>query len=223
MKKLLLTGFGPYAQTLVNPAEQLVNALSGKVIFDLAIVPVVVPNVFFASIDYVKQQLIQHQPDYVIMMGEYVGRSMITLERYAHNLIDSSRYGLFDNNQTSYDNQLTAENGPIAYQSTLPIKAMVEAMRQAGVPADISDTPGTFVCNHLFYGVLHQIATQKLSIKAGWIHLPLLPESAARPENLGKPSMSTETAAVGLTAAIAILTRHHCQDISKSIAAGLQI
>lgn len=215
-KTLLLTGFGPYAKTLVNPAEQLVNALAGKIINNITIIPLIVPNVFFGSIECVKQQLMQHQPDYVIMMGEYVGRSMITLERYAYNLIDSSRYGLSDNNGVSYDSQLTAEDGPVAYQSTVPIKAMVAAMRHAGTPADISDTPGTFVCNHLFYGILHEIAIQKLVIRAGWVHLPMLPKSATEPENLGLPSMSTETAMLGLAAAIKALVHHPSQDIFKA-------
>ena len=100
------------------------------------------------------------------------------------------------------EGDLTAAEGPVAYYATLPIRAMVKAMRAAGVPADISDAGGTFCCNHLMYGVLHYLAEKQLPIRAGWIHLPFLPAVAALVENLGAPSMSVETAAEGVKTAI---------------------
>jgi pyroglutamyl-peptidase len=95
-------------------------------------------------------------------------------------------------------------------------------MRAAGIPADISDVAGTFCCNHLMYGILHHIALNDLPIRAGWIHLPHLPEVAALEDNLGAPSMSRETAAVGVTAAIAAILSHPV-DITDPIVSRLQI
>ncbi len=166
--------------------------------------------------------MLEEKVDYVLMMGEYVGRAMITCERFAHRLIDSSRYQLVDNDGVSYDNKPTIDDGPVAYQSNLPLKAMVEVLRKNGIPADISDTAATFVCNHLYYGILHEIALYQLPVKAGWIHLPMLPSTAALPGNLGKPSMSLETSINGIKLAIQAIAEYP-QDINKSLAAGLQI
>lgn len=117
---------------------------------------------------------------------------------------------------------MTVRGGPVAYYSTLPIRAMVRAMRQASIPADISDTPGTFCCNHLMYGTLHYLATRQLPIRAGWIHLPALPAVAARVENLGMPSMSLETSATGVRAALTAIVTHPV-DIDETLWSRLQV
>lgn len=215
MKKLLLTGFGPYATTTENPSESVAIGLDKCTVGGVEIVATIAPSAFFKSIEHVKNIMLAEMPDYVIMMGEYIGRSMLTFERYAHNLIDSSRYGLADNDNVSYDQKETVVGGPTAYQSTLPLKAMVAAARIAGVPTDISEAPGTFICNHLMYGILHEIAIHKLQIKACWAHLPLLPSAAASIDHLGQPSMSAETASQGIIAAIKALAEFP-EDISKS-------
>ncbi len=144
---------------------------------------------------------------------------MITFERFAHRLIDSSRYQLADNDGISFDNKATVEDGPIAYQSNLPLKAIVETLRNHGIPADVSDTAATFVCNHLFYGILHEIFENNMAIKAGWVHLPMLPSTAALQENLGKPSMSEETSTSAIRLAIQAIAENSV-DIKQSIAAG---
>ncbi len=156
------------------------------------------------------------------MMGEFGGRSMITVERLAQNLNDNARYGVRDNDGTLLQDEPTAPDGPVAYRATLPIRAMVRAMRDAGIPADISDTGGTFCCNHLMYGVLHHIAVERLDVRAGWVHLPHLPAVAAMEQNLGAPSMSVETASAGLRAAIAAICAHP-QDSAAVIPSRLQI
>ena len=222
MKKVLLTGFGPYGHTAVNPAQLVADALDGDVVEGGEIVSTIVPCVFFKSIAAVKQAIEQHKPDAVVMMGDYGGRSMLTVERIAHNLNDATRYGLTDNDGNALQDQPTAEDGPVAYYSTLPIRAMVKAMRIGGIPADISDTPGTLVCNHLMYGVLHEIAKAGLPIRAGWIHLPHLPLTAALVENLGAPSMSEQTAAAGVKIAIQAIVNHDV-DIDEPIISRLQI
>ncbi|QDU14389.1 Pyrrolidone-carboxylate peptidase [Gimesia maris] len=198
MKKVLLTGFEAYGYTPINPAESVARALEGTTVGDAEIVSRIVPNTFFKCIDFVTAAIEEVQPELVVMMGEYGGRSMVTVERLAQNLNDGTRYGLTDNAGQSPQGDLTAAEGPVAYYATLPLRAMVKAMRAAGVPADISDAGGTFCCNHLMYGVLHHIAQGQLPIRAGWIHLPFLPAVAALEENLGAPSMSVETAVAGV-------------------------
>lgn len=222
MRTILLTGFEPFGDTPVNPAEQVARQLDGEQISSARVVSRVVPATFFTCIEVVQDAIAEVRPDAVVMMGEYGGRAMITVERIAQNLNDGARYGLRDNTGELLQDQLTAPNGPAAYRATLPIRAMVRAMRDAGIPADISDTPGTFCCNHLMYGVLHHVAAKDLDVPSGWVHLPHLPEVAAMEQNLGAPSMSVETATEGLRAAIAAICAHP-RDITDSIASRWQI
>lgn len=214
MDKVLLTGFEAFGTTPVNPAQCVTERLHGEIINGVEIVGLVVPNVFFRSIERVTGAIGSLSPQCVIMLGEYGGRSMITLERVCQNYNDSARYELADNSGAILNGVPTTLGGPIAYHTTLPIRAMVRAMRAAGIPSDISDAPGTNVCNHLMYGVLHHIATNGLPIRAGWIHLPHLPVTAAQEDHLGAPSMSEETAVAGVRAGIrACLENPHDTDL----------
>ncbi len=222
MTRILLTGFEAFGNTPVNPAESVTRVLDGIRIDGAQVAGIVVPNNFFECIDVVRAAIEELRPGLVVMMGEYGGRAMITVERIAQNFNDSTRYQLKDNRSVAMQGQPTVPDGPVAYHSTLPLRAMVKAMRAAGVPADISDTAATFCCNHLMYGILHFIATSKLDIRAGWIHLPHLPEVAALVENLGAPSMSCETATVGVRAAIEAALKYP-QDIDEPILSRFQI
>ncbi|WP_170758796.1 pyroglutamyl-peptidase I [Ruegeria lacuscaerulensis] len=222
MQTVLLTGFEAYGTTPINPAEQVAKLLDGETVGGSRLVSKIVPNTFFKCIDFVQDAITEVQPDAVVMMGEYGGRSMITVERIAQNLNDDARYGLKDNDGVVLQDVLTAPDGPAAYRTTLPIRAMVRAMRDAGIPSDISDAAGTFCCNHLMYGVLHYLAENNLDIRAGWVHLPTLPGVAALDRNLGTPSMSKETAAAGIRAAITAITANP-QDTKETIASRLQI
>lgn len=208
MKTILLTGFEAFGTTPVNPAEAVVHRLNGDTVDGATVTGLVVPNTFFKAIDVVTEAMERIAPDAVVMMGEYGGRSMVTVERLAQNLNDGARYGLRDNDGVLLDGTLTVPDGPAAYVTTLPIRAMVLAMRAAGCPADISDSAGTFCCNHLMYGILHHIAVSGLPVRAGWIHLPHLPEVAARVENLGAPSMSADTAAEAVRVGLAAIVKH---------------
>ncbi|ABW12842.1 Pyroglutamyl-peptidase I [Parafrankia sp. EAN1pec] len=128
-----------------------------------------------------------------------------------------------DHNSTrALEDDLTDPNGPVAYWSTLPLRAMVLAMRQAGIPADISDTPGTLMCNHLMYGVLRYVATHDLPPRVGWIHMPHLPEVAALDSNLGAPSMSLATSVAGVRVAVSA-TLEHASDVHAHVHSRLQI
>ncbi|MBG6173533.1 pyroglutamyl-peptidase [Labrenzia sp. EL_208] len=222
MKTILLTGFEAFGTTPVNPAEKVARHLDGETVEGARIVSSVIPNTFFVCIDAVKAAMAQSGADAVVMMGEFGGRATITVERFALNFNDATRYGLKDNAGVSLQDKPTAPEGPLAYQSTLPLRAMVKAMRDGGIPADISDAAGTFCCNHLFYGVLHHLAQTNRTTPAGWIHLPHLPEVAAMDANLGAPSMSVETTAAGLRLALSALVKHP-QDIDDAISGRLQI
>ncbi|MGR8933999.1 MAG: pyroglutamyl-peptidase I [Gammaproteobacteria bacterium] len=222
MAKILLTGFEAYGHTPDNPAESVARKLDGKFIDGSEIIARIIPNNFFECIDFVWTSITETTPDIVIMMGEYGGRAMITVERIAQNLNDSTRYGLADNNGRFLQGQLTIPDGPAAYYSTLPIRAMVKAMRESGIPSDISDAPGTFCCNHLMYGILHRIYSNSMPIRAGWIHLPHLPSVAALPENLGAPSMSIETSTTGVEIGLRAVLENS-RDIEEPILSRLQI
>ncbi|WP_282121298.1 pyroglutamyl-peptidase I [Ruegeria atlantica] len=218
MQTVLLTGFEAFGTTPINPAEQVAKALDGEVISNAALTSRIVPNTYFKCIEFVSLAIAELSPDVVVMMGEYGGRSMITVERIAQNLNDDARYGVADNDGVILQDVLTAPEGPTAYLSSLPIRAMVQAMRAAGVPSDISDAAGTFCCNHLMYGILHHIKENNLDVRAGWIHLPTLPEVAALDRNLGVPSMSVETAKCGVRAAIAaaLANQHDTKEVIQS-------
>jgi pyroglutamyl-peptidase len=222
MTAVLLTGFEAFGNTPINPAEHVARALDGTVLVGSRIVGRVVPNVFFKAIDVVRAAMDEVRPGVVVMMGEYGGRAVITVERIAHNLNDSTRYRLADNDGCALQDQPTVAGGPAAYYTTLPIRAMVKAMREAGIPSDISDTPGTFCCNHLMYGILHHIATQGLQVRAGWIHLPYLPSTAAMEKNLGAPSMSVETSTAGVLTAIRAILENP-DDIRDAVLSRFQI
>jgi len=219
---ILLTGYGPYGDVPVNPCQAVVEMLQGETIAGAKVAGLVPPSEFFGSIKAVTERMAELKPDGVVMLGEFSGRAMITVERIAQNLNDATRYGLADDNGHAPTTEKIAEDGPVAYWSNAPIRAMVKAMREAGIPADISDAAGTLMCNHLMYGVLHHIATNNLSTRAAWLHLPTLPENAARVRNLGMPSMSAETSAIGVRAAIRALVDNR-EDLCEPSPSRLQI
>lgn len=222
MSTVLVTGFGPYGVTPTNPAGLTAEALEGRSIGDAKIVGRIVSGAYFESVAATVRAIDEVKPELLIMLGEYPGRAMITVERLAQNLNDCARYGLADTAGVVLSGEPTAPDGPVAYHSTAPVRAMVLAMRRAGVPADVSDAAGTFVCNHLMYGMLHHIASNDLPIRAGWIHLPQLPSVAALERNLGVPSMSVDTAVAGVAASIEAALQHRV-DVTEPFLSRLQI
>ncbi len=219
---VLVTGFEPFGSTTINPAEQVAQRLDGARIDGARIVGVVVANAFGESVQTVRAAIDRERPEVVVMLGEYGGRAVITAERVALNYEDSARYGLADNAGVVRNGTCVDPDAPPAYFTTLPLRAIVTAMRDAGVPADISDTPGTFVCNHLLFGVLHHLATTRQQARAGWLHLPHLPAVAALEVNLGAPSMSLEVSVKGVSTAIAA-TLAHPVDIDGPVRSRWQI
>lgn len=219
---VLVTGFEPFGTTPVNPAQLVAERLDGTTICGARLVGLVVPNSFGVSVDTVCEAIERERPRAVVMLGEYGGRSMVTAERLALNFEDSARYALADNAGVVRNGTAIDTAAPPAYFTTLPLRAMVIAMRSAGVPADISDAPGTFVCNHLLFGVLHHLASSDRPCRAGWLHLPHLPQVAALEDHLGAPSMSLEVSTAGVSAAIgAVLT--HPVDVEDPVRSQFQI
>jgi pyroglutamyl-peptidase len=222
VKTILVTGFGAFGHTHINPAKLVAEALDGSSISGADVHACIVPCVFFDCIESATAAVDEVRPDAILMMGEYGGRSSVTVERIAQNFNDSSRYGLADNEGRVIINEPTVTGGPAAHFATLPIRSMVLAMRAEGIPADISDTGGTNLCNHLMYGVLHHVASRDLRIPTGWIHLPHLPVTAALDENLGAPSMSVATATAGVTVAIQAIFENQ-EDVKSPVPSRWQI
>ncbi|WP_432258897.1 pyroglutamyl-peptidase I [Cupriavidus sp. TMH.W2] len=199
MRTVLLTGFEPFENEPVNPSWEAVRALDGERVGDAVIVARQLPCVFGAAIDAIGELVDGLRPALVIAVGQAGGRAEISVERVAIN-VDDAR--IADNAGAQPIDTAIAPDGPAAYFATLPIKAMVRDMRAAGVPASVSQTAGTFVCNHVFYGLMHRLARQPgEDVRGGFIHIPYLPEQAAR--HPGQPSLAQETLVKGLRAAVA--------------------
>ncbi|QYY31727.1 MULTISPECIES: pyroglutamyl-peptidase I [Cupriavidus] len=199
MRTVLLTGFEPFENEPINPSWEAVRALDGERIGDAVVVARQLPCVFGAAIDGMAALLRELKPAIAIAVGQAGGRTEMSVERVAIN-VDDAR--IADNAGAQPIDTVIAAKGPAAYFSTLPIKAIVRDMRAAGVPAAVSQTAGTFVCNHVFYGLMHALATPAgEGVRGGFIHIPYLPEQAAR--HPGEASMSLESMVRGIRQAIA--------------------
>jgi pyroglutamyl-peptidase len=198
MMKALVTGFEPFGGETVNPALVALGRLK-PALGPLTIATRVIPTVFGQALDVLSRALDETQPDIVLAVGQAGGRAALSLERVAINLDDAS---IADNDGGRPIDQPVIKGGPAAYFATLPIKAAVQALRAAGLPAIVSNTAGTFVCNHLFYGLMHQAALRGHSLRGGFLHIPYLPEQAAA--HAGAPSMAIEHIVQGIEIILAV-------------------
>ena len=197
-KRILLTGFEPFDKDSVNPSWEVACALDGELIADGVVHAVQLPCVFGAAMAALDEALARLQPALIISLGLAGGRSEITPERVAIN-IDDAR--IPDNAGHQPVDQCVVRDAPAAYFSTLPIKAMVRHLRDAGIPASVSNTAGTFVCNHVFYALMHRLSSRAgPGVRGGFIHIPALPQQAARQP--GMASMALETQVQGIRTAI---------------------
>lgn len=201
MRTVLITGFEPFGGETVNPSWEVVKQLDGAIIDDCRVVARQLPCVFGESLSVLNAAIDALQPSVVLAVGQAGGRVDVTVERVAIN-VDDAR--IPDNHGRQPVDVAIVEGGPAAWFSTLPIKAMVAALREAGIPASVSQTAGTFVCNHVMYGVLHKLADRP-EVKGGFIHIPYLPEQAAA--HPGAPSMATQTVKQALEIAITVALR----------------
>lgn len=168
--KILLTGFDPFGGETINPAWEAVKMVQNQ-IDDIEIVKLKVPTVFYKSIAKVAEVLEREKPDAVLCIGQAGGRYDLTPERVAININDAR---IPDNEGQQPIDIPVFEDGAAAYFSTLPVKAMVKAIRHAGVPASVSNTAGTFVCNHLMYGVLYTLEKKYPGVRGGFMHVPFI-------------------------------------------------
>lgn len=198
--KLLLTAFDPFGGEPINPALEAVKLVADKV-GDVDIIKVEVPTVFGKSIATVAAAIEKEKPDAVLCIGQAGGRYDLTPERVAINLDDAR---IKDNEGNQPIDVTIFEDGAPAYFSTLPIKAMVAKIREAGVPASVSNTAGTFVCNHLMYGVLYTLAKKYPGVRGGFMHVPFVTSQVVK-RPAPAPSLAVEQIVKGIEAAIAAI------------------
>ena len=200
--KILLTGFDAFGGASLNPSWLAARALHGRQVLGHTVVAAQLPTVFDASLKTLNALLKQHRPALVICLGQAGGRSALSLERVAINVNDAP---MADNAGAQPVDTAVKRGAPAAYFTTLPIKSMLAALQAEGVAAEVSQTAGTFVCNHVFYGLMHTLATRRelKHTRGGFIHVPWLPEQ-------GTPSMPLDEIVRGLRLAVrcAMLVQH---------------
>ncbi len=197
--RVIVTGFEPFGGERVNPSARAAEALAAAGIDGVTVTQLVLPVVRFRAVEMAVEMVERLRPEILLMLGEAGGRARIMLERVALNVDD---FRMPDNGGHHPIDEAIVPGGPAAYFSTLPLKEMVQRMLGRGVPAAVSNSAGTYLCNHLSYGVLHHLALRRLPVRAGFIHLPYLPEQAAV-RTVETPSMALETILSGLEAATA--------------------
>ena len=194
--KILITGFDPFGGENINPALEAVKKLPDTILGQ-EVIKIEIPTVFKKSLEKIEENIQKHNPDVVISVGQAGGRFGVTPERVAIN-IDDAR--IKDNEGNQPIDISIYEDGEAAYFSNLPIKAMVKEMNDNGIPASVSNTAGTFVCNHVMYGILYLIDKKYPNIRGGFIHVPYIPSQVTTKPNT--PSMSIDDIAKGLELSI---------------------
>lgn len=200
--KILVTGFDPFGGEKINPAIEAVKLLPDT-IEGAEIKKLEIPTEFDKSAEVVRQAIAEFHPDYVLDVGQAGGRAELTPEKVAINYDDGR---IPDNNGFQPMNRTIHEDGQTAYFTQLPIKAMVQAIRAAGIPARVSTTAGTYVCNHIMYQVQYMRDKEFPNINAGFIHIPYLTSQVV--DKPGTPSMSLEEIVKGLNAAIEAIVKY---------------
>lgn len=207
--KVLITGFDPFGGEKINPAWEAVKGIK-DIIEGAKIIKLEIPTVFNKSIEKVKEAMELEKPDIVLCIGQAGGRYDITIERVAIN-VDDAR--IEDNEKNQPIDIPVFEDGENAYFSNLPIKAMVEEIKGQGIPASISNSAGTFVCNHIMYGVLYHINKTYKNMRGGFIHVPFINEQVLDKKN--QPYMPVEHISKAIEAAIKAAVINN-EDIKKS-------
>jgi len=205
--KILVTGFDPFGGEKINPALEAVKSLPSE-IHGAEIHWVEIPTVFYKAADVLETAIIRYQPDAVLCIGQAGGRASLTPERVAINQDDAR---IPDNQGNQPIDTPIRLDGQAAYFSTLPIKAMVQAIKEEGLPATVSNTAGTFVCNHLMYQALY-LADKKFShMRAGFMHIPYMTEQVINKPNTA--SMNLTDIVRGIEAVIGAIVDYKDKDI----------
>ncbi len=182
---ILVTGFEPFGSHAVNPSQELAKLLDGRRIGRCAVAGMVLPVHHAEAARHTSALLGELQPVAVVHLGLAEGRARLGLERMALNVMD---YRIPDNAGYRAEGEPCVPEGPAAYFASLPLPEMLAALVGEGIPAYVSNTAGTFLCNQTLYQTLHEIAMRELTARAGFVHLPLLPSMVAA-ANLDQPSM----------------------------------
>jgi pyroglutamyl-peptidase len=205
---ILLTGFEPFGGDDVNPSWRVAEALHGETVAGARVLALRLPTEFGRSLRVLRPALRRHAPSLVVALGQASGRAGLSIERVAINLIDAR---IPDNAGAQPIDAPVVRGGPAAHFSTLPLKAIAAALRARGVPAEVSQTAGTFVCNQVFYGLQHALARTR--VRSGFVHVPSLPEqAAARP---GEPSLPLATLIDGVREVLRVAATHRGPDLRE--------
>ncbi len=195
--KVLVTGFDPFGGESVNPAYEAVKCLPDT-ICGAEIIKLEIPTVYGKSGQVIDAKIEECNPDVVLAIGQAGGRSSITIEKVAINLAEAR---IKDNDGNQPMDSKLEEDGENAYFTNLPCKAVVKELRENGIPAHISYTAGTFVCNDVMYHILYLVDKKYPNLKGGFIHVPYALEQVVdKPQ--GTAAMPIETIAKGLELAI---------------------
>ena len=205
--KILVTGFDPFGGEKVNPALEAVKSLP-SVIHGAEIRWVEIPTVFYQSAEVLETEIVRYQPDVVLCIGQAGGRASLTPERVAINQDDAR---IPDNQGNQPIDTPIRLDGEAAYFSTLPIKAMVQAIKEVGLPATVSNTAGTFVCNHLMYQALYLADKKFPHMRAGFMHIPYMIEQVINKPNTA--SMNLADIVKGIEATIGAIVDYKDKDL----------
>lgn len=204
--RILLTGFTPFGNEDVNPSWEAVRLLDGERIGGHEVMARLLPTAFDTSQRELASMVDGIEPAILLGVGQAGGRSRVSIERVAINVQDAR---IPDNAGAQPVDVAVVADGPAAYFSTLPVKAMLKALLAAGLPAEVSNSAGTFVCNHVAYLMLH-LAAKRPGVRAGFIHIPYLPAQAARFANA--PSMSRDDVVRALSLALEVAATRRDDD-----------
>ncbi|MCQ8211997.1 pyroglutamyl-peptidase I [Cetobacterium somerae] len=200
--KVLITGFDPFGGESINPAWEAVKAMKDS-IDGIEVIKLQIPTVFKKSAEKLFAGIEEHKPDAVICIGQAGGRYDMSVERVAINMDDGR---IPDNEGYQPIDTPVYEDGENAYFATLPIKGIVEEIKSAKIPASVSNTAGTYVCNHIMYSLLYYISKNNLNIKGGFIHVPYITEQVVDKKNM--PYMEVTTITKALECAIQALNKY---------------
>ena len=200
MPRILITGFEPFGGATVNPASLAVQKLENITRGSVQVITREIPTVFVKSAQAVQDAISALSPDAVISVGQAGGTPGIRVERVALNLDDAR---IPDNEENCPGDSPIDPAGPVAYWSTIPVRDVVDAIQMKGIPAFISYSAGTFVCNHVFYSTCNFVAMKHMPIKVGFIHVPYLPCQAVAKGQA--PSMSLECIVTALETAVEVV------------------
>ena len=206
--KILVTGFDPFGGVPINPAIESVKRLPDN-IAGAEIIKLEIPTVRKKSLEKIEKAINEHNPDVILSIGQAGGRFDISIERVGINLDD---FRIPDNEGNQIIDEPIFPDGENSYFVKLPVKAMVQNVQKNNIPASVSYTAGTFVCNHVLYGVLYLIEKKYKGKKSGFIHIPFLPQQVVDKRNM--PSMELNTIVKGLTAAIEAIVKNN-EDIKE--------